>query len=203
MPTPNDDIIGHLLDQAEQMKLDARHEEALVILEEILAKDPNNIIALEEIADNELSLERYDRAEIAANRALSLDSGSFDAHYVLGFVASVREEWDKSVDSLKISNRLEPNNPEILRCLGWSLFSAGKTLEGVVTLERALNLEDANPLILCDLGVVYLKMKQFPKARALLERALEIDPQNLRVKECLEMATRISDRGNSNIENIA
>lgn len=203
MPTPNDDIIGHLLDQAEQLKLDARHEEALVILEEILAKDPNNIIALEEIADNELSLERYDRAEIAANRALSLDSGSFDAHYVLGFVASVREEWDKSVNSLKISNRLEPNNPEILRCLGWSLFSAGKTLEGVVTLERALNLEDANPLILCDLGVVYLKMKQFPKARALLERALEIDPLNVRVKECLEMATRISDRGNSNIENIA
>ncbi len=203
MPTPNDDIIGHLLDQAEQMKIDARHEEALVILEEILAKDPNNIVALEEIADNELSLERYDRAEIAANRALSLDSGSFDAHYVLGFVASVREEWDKSVNSLKISNRLEPNNPEILRCLGWSLFSAGKTLEGVVTLERALNLEDANPLILCDLGVVYLKMKQFPKARALLERALEIDPLNLRVKECLEMATRISDRGNSNIENIA
>lgn len=203
MPTPNDDIIGHLLDQAEQLKLDARHEEALVILEEILAKDPNNIVALEEIADNELSLERYDRAEIAANRALSLDSGSFDAHYVLGFVASVREEWDKSVNSLKISNRLEPNNPEILRCLGWSLFSAGKTLEGVVTLERALNLEDANPLILCDLGVVYLKMKQFPKARALLERALEIDPLNVRVKECLEMATRISDRGNSNIENIA
>lgn len=203
MASANDDIIGHLLDQAEQMKLDARHAEALVILEEIVVKDPNNIVALEEIADNELSLEQYDRAEVAAKRALALDSGSFDAHYVLGFVASVREEWDASVNSLKIANRLEPNNPEILRCLGWSLFSAGHTVEGVVTLERALNLEDTNPLILCDLGVVYLKMKEFPKARALLERALEIDPLNVRVKECLEMATRISDRGNGNIENIA
>lgn len=202
MPNPNNDIIERLLDQAEQMKLDARHEEALLILEQILAKDPENVVALEEIADNELSLEQYDRAEAAANQALQLDANSFDAHYVLGFIASVREEWEKSVESLKIANRLEPNNPEILRCLGWSLFSAGKTVEGVVTLERALNLEDSNPLILCDLGVVYLKMKEFPKARALLERALEIDPQNLRVKECLEMAARVS-HGDDFTENIA
>lgn len=202
MPTPHDDIIERLLNQAEQLRLDAEHEEALVILEQVLAKDPNNVAALEEVADNELSLERYDRAELAARRVLSLDSESFDAFYVLGFIASAREEWDESIDQLKMANKLEPNNPEILRCLGWSLFSGGKQVEGVVTLERALNLEDANPLILCDLGVVYLKMKQFQKARALLERALEIDPANLRVKECLEMAERISV-GEMGTENIA
>ncbi len=203
MPTPRDDITERLLHQAEHLKLESRHEEALLILEQILAKDPKNITALEEIADNELSLERYDRAEVAAKHAVALDSARFDSHYVLGFIASVREEWEKSVDSLKTANRLEPNNPEILRCLGWSLFSAGHTVEGVVTLERALNLESYNPLILCDLGVVYLKMKEFPKARALLERALEIDPENLRVQECLEMAGRISERSDTGMENIA
>lgn len=192
MPTPHDDITEHLLEQAEQLKLDAHHEEALIILEQILAKDPENVMALEEVADNELSLEQYDRAEVAAKRALNLNVKSFDAHYVLGFIASIREEWEASVNFLKTANHLEPNNSEILRCLGWSLFSLGKTVEGVVTLERALNLEDSNPLILCDLGVVYLKMKQYPKARALLERALEIDPENLRVQECLDIASRIA-----------
>lgn len=202
MQPPSDDIIERLLDQAEQMKLDARHEEALIILEQILAKDPDNVVALEEIADNELSLEQYDRAERAANHALTIDADSFDAHYVLGFIASVREQWEKSVESLKTANRLEPNNPEILRCLGWSLFAFGNAVEGVVTLERALNLDATNPLTLCDLGVVYLKMKEFPKARALLERALEIDPSNLRVKECLDMAARIAGGGHG-MENIA
>ncbi len=203
MSNPHHDIIKHLLSQAVQLKLEARHEEALVLLEEILAKTPNSITALEEIADNELSLERYDRAEAAAKHAILLDANSFDAHYVLGFIASVREEWKSSVESLKIANRLEPNNPEILRCLGWSLFSGSDAVLGMVTLERALNLESDNPLILCDLGVVYLKMKHFEKAKALLRRALEIDPENLRVQECLEMAGRISRHSDTEIENIA
>lgn len=193
MKTPHDDVIGLLLKQAEELKFEARHNEALDVLEEVLVLDPDNVPALEEIADNELSLEQYDRAEKAAKRAITLDKESFDGFYIVGFVASVREDWAASSDALKAANKIEPNNPEILRCLGWSLFSGGKSVEGIVTLERALNLEEANPLILCDLGVVYLKMKEYAKARSLLERALEIDPTNIRVQECLEMAGRIED----------
>jgi len=191
MSRSQDHIIEHLLGQAEQLKLESKHEEALIILEQILAKEPNHVATLEEVADNELSLEQYERAERAAGRAIALDPESFNGYYVRGFVASHREQWKESIDALKMANRLEPNNPEILRCLGWSLFSNGEELAGVVTLERALNLEEANPLILCDLGVVYLNMREFSKAKALLERALDIDPSNVRAQECLEMAARI------------
>lgn len=193
MTPDQNDIIERLLVQVEQLRLEGLYEEALVILEQILSADPDNVVALEEVADNELSLERYDRAERAARRAIAIDPKSFDAHYIVGFVASHREEWKESVASLKTANQLEPNNPEILRCLGWSLFSSQQAVQGMVTLERALNLEPDNPLILCDLGVVYLKMKEFDKARALLKRALDLDPQNIRAKECLEMANRIQE----------
>ena len=191
MTTPHDDAIGPLLEQAERLKHEARHEEAIRILEKILADDPRNVTALEEVADNELSLERYDRALAAASQALSLDAESCGAHYVLGFVASHDERWSDAITSLREANRIDPNNPEILRCLGWALFSGGKEPEGVVTLERSLNLDDLSPLTLCDLGVVYLQLKEFPKAKALLHRALALDPGNSRVKECLEIAERI------------
>lgn len=190
----HDDVTERLLSQAEQLRLDGMYEEALVILEQILVRDPDNVVALEEVADNELSLERYDRAERAARRAIAVDSESFDAHYILGFIASHREQWSESVLSLKFANQLEPNNPEILRCLGWSLFSGGDPVAGMVTLERALNLEPENPLTLCDLGVAYLKQKDFEKSRALLRRALDLDPQNVRARECLDMADRIQQR---------
>ncbi|MBI1934411.1 hypothetical protein HYS30_01965, partial [Candidatus Peregrinibacteria bacterium] len=55
--------------------------------------------------------------------------------------------------------------------------------QGVVTLERALNLEDSNTHTLCDLGEVYLTLRCIPKARSLFLRALDIDPGNERARE--------------------
>lgn len=191
MNSRDDHPSASLLDEARSLKFEARHEEALGILEELLIADPNNVEALEEVADNELSLGQYERAEQAAKSVLILDPRSCNAHYIVGFVASQKERWSDSVTSLKLANASEPNDPEILRCLGWSLFSLGEEVEGLVTLERALNLEPENPLILCDLGVVCLKLRDFTKAISLLERALEIDPTNDRARECLEMSRRI------------
>ena len=191
MHSSSHDSIERILEKAEQLKFDGKYSEALAILEELLMLDPDNITALEELADNELSLGNYDRAKRASERALALDQGSYTAHYILGFIASHFEDWRTSIKELKIANSLEQSNPEILRCLGWSLFSSGKIVEGMVTLERALNLEEQNPLILCDLGVVYLRTNDFLKSRVLLTRALDIDPGNIRVKECLEMVRRI------------
>ena len=141
------------LEEAEQLKLMGRHKEALVILEQLLMEDPENISALEEVADNELSLENFDRAEAAAEQAIKLDSDSYTGQYILGFLRSVRQEWEKGIDHLKKANTIRPNNAEILRCLGWALFNSGQRAQGIVTLERALNLDNENSLTLCDLGV--------------------------------------------------
>ena len=187
----SNDAIEQMLTQAEELKFQGKNEEALGILEQLLIMDPSNVTALEELADNELSLARYDRAERAAKQALVFAEDSYTAHYILGFIASHFERWKESITELQIANKLEQNNPEILRCLGWSLFSGGSVLEGIVTLERALNLEEGNPLTLCDLGVACLKTKNFTKSKALLGRALDLDPTNPRVQECLEMVKRL------------
>lgn len=180
-----------ILEQAEQLKLQGEYEEAIGLLERLLEDDPDNVPALEEVADNELSLEHFDRAETAARRALSLDAQSYTAQYILGYVLSQEEQWQEALDYLKEANRLKANNPEILRCLGWALFHAGQRPQGVVTLERALNLDRESVLTLCDLGVVHLHMQNVRKGRALFERALELEPQNARAQECLEMVSRM------------
>jgi Flp pilus assembly protein TadD len=95
---------------------------------------------------------------------------------------------------LKEANRLKPNNPEILRCLGWVLFNINQRPQGVVTLERSLNLDRDNTLTLCDLGVAYLELKNFSKARALFGRALDLDPTNPRARECVSVVEKM-ERG--------
>lgn len=179
------------LEEAEQLKLMGQHKEALVILEQLLIEDPENVAALEEIADNELNLENAERAETAANRAISLDPQSYTSYYILGFLYSQNEEWETALDNLQTANALKPNNAEILRCLGWALFSNGKRTQGVVTLERALNLDSENPLILCDLGVAYLQAKNFSKAKTLFVRTLDIDPTNLRAQKCVQAVEKL------------
>jgi tetratricopeptide (TPR) repeat protein len=73
----------------------------------------------------------------------------------------------------------------------WTVLGSGQQTPGVVTLERALNLEPDSALTLCDLGLAYLQMKNMKKAKILFERALDIDPANVRAKECLDAATRL------------
>ena len=130
-----------VLEEAERLKISCKHKEAIVLLEELLSSDPGNVAALEELADNELSLERYDRAVVAAKQAIALDAKSYMGHYILGVIASLNEDWSTSHDELQLANSIRPNNPEILRCLGWVLYNSERRVQGVVTLERSLNLD--------------------------------------------------------------
>ncbi len=189
---PSPDVLERL-EKAEQLKLAGKHREALAILEELLLEDPENISALEEVADNELSLGEYVRAETAASQAIALDADSYTGYYILGFLRSRTEEWTDAIRHLRKANSLKPNNAEILRCLGWALFSHGERAQGIVTLERALNLDSDSPLTLCDLGVAYLQVQNFSKARVLFQRALDIDPHNARAKECMAAVERLSN----------
>lgn len=183
--------IIQMLEQAEQLKLSGLYAEALQILDEVLIIDPDNVAAYEEVADNELSLEKYDRAEKAAMQAVELDNMSYTGHYILGFLRSQKEQWKDAITHFRSANKVKGNNAEILRCLGWTLFNAGQRAQGIVTLERSLNLDQHNPLTLCDLGVAYLHLQNFAKAKALFHRALDVDPSNPRVIECVEAVERM------------
>lgn len=183
--------IADNLAHAEELKMRGEHPDALALLEEILCDDPENITALEEVADNELSMEHYRRAETAARRAIALDAASYTGHYILGFLHSRRESWGQALIHLQLANKYQSNNAEILRCLGWALFRSGSCPQGVVTLERALNLERDNTLILCDLGVVYLQLRRFTKARSLFVHALEVEPENERARECVQAVEKL------------
>lgn len=195
LPMAQDDAapdIMERLEKAEQLKLDGNHEEAIGLLEQLLFEDPENVSALEEIADNELSLGRFDRAEVAAEQAVTLDKDSYTAYYILGFLRSRAEKWEEAMDFLRKANKLKANNSEILRCLGWVLFHAGERAQGIVTLERALNLDSESSLTLCDLGVAYLQVQNFTKSKTLFLRALDLDPENPRAHECLQAVERLS-----------
>ncbi|MBU0577576.1 tetratricopeptide repeat protein [Patescibacteria group bacterium] len=186
--------IADALNYIEELKLSGEHKKSIEEAEKLLCSDPDCVSALEEIADNYVSLDDFKRAEKACNRALNLNQKSYTANYILGFITSQKQDWPKAIDYLKKSNDLHSNNPEILRCLGWALFNNKKRTQGIVILERALNLDPENSLTLCDLGICYLQTKNFEKSVELLKQAMEIDPDNKRIQDCYMAAKGFKDR---------
>lgn len=177
--------LNYLLTEAERMKMAGEHLEAIKICERVLHADLDSDEAFEEIGDNYLSMREYGKAKKALIQALRINPGSANAHYLIGFAHSALGTWRDSIEHLETADRLQPNHPEILRCLGWSIFHSGEKKHGLVILERALNLSPRDPLILSDLGICYLNDKDFERAQNLFNTVLEIEPDNDKIKECL------------------
>lgn len=180
-----DDTLQLLIEEADKKKQEGAHEEAIKICEKILFYDLDCQEAYEEIGDNYLSLREYRKAKKALDRAICLNPKSANANYLLGFVYSCLGKWKISVDLLEKADMFYPNHPEILRCLGWSMFHDGQKKRGIIVLERAHYLSQNDPLILTDLGVIYLNEKEFGKSATLFKKVLEIDPTNQKAAECL------------------
>lgn len=175
-----------LIQEADKLKLAGKHSDAISMCEKILMSDLDCVEAYEEIGDNFLSLREYEKAERALLRAVSLDTHSANANYLLGFTYSSLGDFEKSIQYLESADQIQSNHPEILRCLGWSYFHYGQKKKGIIVLERALNLAWDDCLILCDLGVCYLNEKNFARAIALFEKVLSLDPENEKAGECLK-----------------
>ncbi len=187
-------LIANKLEKSEHAKVLGNHEKALRIARSILIQDPSCIEATEEVIDNLLSLQDFAEAEKVANFVLLQNKESYIANYALGFIYLTDNLNDLALTYLQKANELSPNNPEILRCLGWATFHVTNKLKGLVTLERALNLRSDDPLILCDLGVCLLQEQIFNKAINLFEQALEIDSTNERAQDCLQAARSLEKK---------
>jgi len=183
-----------LLGRSEQCKAKGEHESAVKLAEKVLMHDPVCLEAIEEVADNLLSLERFEEARKAANFAYSLDKESYIANFVLGFLASQAEDWQAAIKYLSVANKNQVNNPEIMRCLGWAMFHERDVEGGLVLLRRALVLRSDDPAILCDLAACLLQINHFENALELLQHAEVIKPEDHRVQDLLRVTHTLLEK---------
>lgn len=183
--------INQHLARAENLKQAGNYLAAIRTCEEILLENLNCSLAYEEIGDNYLSLHQLKKAEKALLQAKKFNLNSPNTAYLLGFLYSCQEDWQRSLVELERANKLKPNHPEVLRCLGWTLYQLGKQGQGIILLKRAHALAPNDPFTLTDLGMCYLNQENFYQAQEVLEEALRLDPRNKIVKDCLQNFFRV------------
>ena len=177
-------------DEARSHIESGNYDKAIEIYRYVLVRYSDNDVAAEHanayLSDIFLTLRQLDPAEAHISKAISLKPEKPGYRYILGFIYSVKRQWDKAIPEFEIAVDKEPDNGEYLRGLAWAIYSGGDRARGLASLEEASRLAPTNVNILTDLAVAHLSSVNINKAAEYPERAVRLDPANALAQDVLK-----------------
>ena len=119
-------------------------------------------------------------AMAAYGRALDLypasDPNRWVVHYTRAVVAHELDDWTQAESDFRAALALNPDQPQVLNYLGYSLVERGEKLdEALNMIERAVADQPENGAIVDSLGWVYFGLGRYADAVAPLERAAALE----------------------------
>jgi tetratricopeptide (TPR) repeat protein len=144
-------------DEARSHIESGNYDKAIEIYKYILVRYSDNDVAAEHanayLGDIFLTLRQLDLAEDHIKKAISYNPEKPDYYYILGFIYSVKQQWDKAIPEFEIAVDKKPDSGEYLRGLSWAIYSSGDRAKGLASLNEASRLAPTNVNILTDLAV--------------------------------------------------
>ena len=116
------------------------------------------------------------KAEEAALKALGIDQRLPEAHFALGYVYEMKEEWDKEEGAMRRVLLLNPNHAHAHDSLGDVYYQRDQLEEAIAEYQTALRLDPFHPRAPIQLAATYEKAGQYRAAIAQLERTSEVLP---------------------------
>lgn len=175
-------LIGEAQILREAGQLDAAH----AVLLEGLAKQPDQIEMLYEIALLAERLGRPEELETRLRRLLELKPDHAHAHNALGYSFADRNiHLDEARRLIDRALELAPNDPFILDSKGWVLFRQGDGQGALDTLKQAFGVRP-DPEIAAHLGEVLWTLGHHNEARDTWEKARKAHPANAILSETIK-----------------
>ncbi len=111
-------------------------------------------------------------------KALEIDPRSGAAANNLAWIHATRgENLDVALQLAQTAKASLPDSPEVSDTLGWVYFRKGMREAAVGALEQAVRAAPRKATYHYHLGMAYLSLNDWSRARTSLEQALAIDPQ--------------------------
>ncbi|HLC20829.1 MAG TPA: tetratricopeptide repeat protein [Vicinamibacteria bacterium] len=117
-----------------------------------------------------------DKAQDAALRALGIDQSLAQAHFALGFVYEMKEDWDREEGAMRRVLLLDPNHAHAHDSLGDVYYHRDQLEDAMSEYQTALRLDPFHPRALVQVAATYQKAGQYRAAIAQLRRTSEILP---------------------------
>jgi TolB-like protein/tetratricopeptide (TPR) repeat protein len=150
------------------------------------AADPGYALAYADLSDIYRSLANsglldpkvyLPKAREAAQKALELDEGLADGHYVLANLMSYAWEWADAEREYKRAIELNPNLALAYRSYATYLRLMGRHEQAIGAITRARELDPLSPGVNATVGYVLASARRYDEAIAALKKTIELDPK--------------------------
>lgn len=180
---PRDDPAFHSaeLGRAESLRLSGKVDAAIEVLQQLSKSHAEQSAVHVALGDVFRRLSRYDEASEAYDRALALyetaDMAQWSLYYMRGITHERMDRWDLAEADFRTALELNPDQPQVLNYLGYSLVEMRVKLdEALDMIERAVEARPNDGYITDSLGWVLYRLGRFDEAVGHMERAAELTP---------------------------
>jgi tetratricopeptide (TPR) repeat protein len=118
--------IENIIESIEDLKHQNRYQDARETALQALMRYTDDYRLYEELADIYLFENNLEKAEEVIRYARELHPDSGTGIYLEGYIAVAKGDFDYAIDVLSRANKILPNNPEIIRHLGWAFVMKGE-----------------------------------------------------------------------------
>ena len=128
--------------------------------------------------------ERAQKARTAANEALRLQPDLPEGHLAMGYVHYyVDRDYDAALNELAIARRGLPNDAGVFRAMAAIQRRQGKWDESSASYAKAVSLDPKDPILLENMGMNYLAVRDYATAARIFDRAVKAAPETFTIRE--------------------
>jgi tetratricopeptide (TPR) repeat protein len=167
------------------VSLDAleKPEEAVTALNELLQRDPTNVLAALALGDVHQRRKQYKEASEAYSIGIAAIERPVRSHwhffYSRGITYERQKRWPEAEADFRKALELNPDQPQVLNYLGYSLVDQGLKLdEALGMIKKAVEQRPEDAYIVDSLGWAYYKLGRIDDAVRELERAVSLQPED-------------------------
>ncbi|MEM6481579.1 MAG: tetratricopeptide repeat protein, partial [Pseudomonadota bacterium] len=167
--------------RAESLRRAEKADAAIEVLEALQKSHPDLPMVHVSTADLYRQGERYQDAVSAYDDALALlDEGTSEqwfVYYARAISYERMDVWEKAEADFRAALELNPDHPQVLNYLGYSLVEKQIKLdEALSMIERAVERQPESGYIVDSLGWVLYRLGRYEEAVGHMERAAELMP---------------------------
>ncbi len=181
IPQTSPDYHAAEMGRAEALRRAAKPDAAIEVLEQLTSQQPTLAPAYSALGDLHRQQEQYEAAIQSYDKALEYSDRDAPARWFLLYARGISHErlkhWDDAETDFRRALDINPDQPQVLNYLGYSLVERQTNLEEALgMIERAVAARPDSGYIVDSLGWVLYRLGRYDEAVEHMETAVALMP---------------------------